>query len=179
MEKWFVYIKITKIMKFITKKDYDKKCKEDKYFFKRWNYYKEAIEIAKNLNPLSVLELGCSSFPLCLNSVRIEKEHNKHINYVFDCTITPWTFNHNFDLAICLQVFEHFEGRQKNVFNELKKIVNKLIVSVPYKWNRPNDCHHNICEKTLFEWFEEIPILEKIAIDSNTKRLICLYDFTK
>jgi len=52
-------------MKFVTKEDYDKKCKEDKYFVKRWNYYKEVIEIAKNLNPLSILELGCSYFPLC------------------------------------------------------------------------------------------------------------------
>lgn len=166
-------------MKFVTKEDYDKKCNEDKYYLKRWNYYKQVIELAKNLNPSSVLELGCSSFPLCKKSVRIDIEYNKYINYVFDCTITPWQFNEKFDLLICLQTFEHLEPRQKNVFNQIKKIANKAIISVPYKWHKPNDCHHNIDENTLFEWFKEKPVLEKIAIDSSVKRLICLYDFTK
>lgn len=167
------------MIKFINKQNYEEKCKKEKYFLKRWNYYNEVIELAKNLNPFSVLELGCSSFPLCLNSCRIDAVPNKEINYVFDCTITPWDFNKKFDLLICLQTFEHFKNKQSEVFKEIKKLVNRAIISVPYKWNKPNDCHHNIDEKTLFKWFKQKPILEKIAIDSSVKRLICLYDFSK
>jgi len=61
--------------------------------------------------------------------------------------------------------------------NQIKKIVNKAIISVPYKWNKPNNCHHNIDENTLLKWFEIKPTFEKISIDSNRKRLICLYEF--
>lgn len=167
------------MIKFITKKDYEKKCKEDSYFFKRWNYYNETIELAKSLNPSSILELGCSSFPLCLDSCRIDAVSHEQINYVFDCTIIPWDFNEKFDLLICLQAFEHFSNKQNQVFNQIKKLVNKAIISVPYKWYKPNNCHHDIDENTLFEWFKEKPILEKIVVDYSVKRLICLYDFTK
>jgi hypothetical protein len=177
MERWIIYFKNTKMINFITKKHYDKKCLEDKYFINRWNYYNDAIELAKSLSPQSVLELGCSSFPLCLNSTRIDSEHNSEINYVFDCTKTPWDFKERFDLLICLQTFEHFKNKQTEVFNQIKKIVNKAIISVPYKWNKPNNCHHNIDENTLLKWFEIKPTFEKISIDSNRKRLICLYEF--
>lgn len=87
---------------------------------------------------------------------RPEKYINKEFKH--DATVVPWPIDDKaYDLFIALQVWEHLEGKQKEVFEEVMRTSKAAILSLPYMWDCPKDNanypeHHMIDEKIISEW---------------------------
>lgn len=162
-------------MNTITKADFDDICKKDKYFAKRWNYFKVVIEQAKLINPTSVLEVGANGFPMYPESTTLDINKKVNPTVVQDATITPWPFKDaQFDLFICLQTWEHLNGKQVDAFREVRRTCKKAIMSFPYKWDwtDPKDIHYNLEETHFSVWTENLPH-RKILVEG---RMIYIFD---
>lgn len=181
--------------KYLNKKTYINKVKKlnDEYWNSsyegRWIYLNKVIEEIEIIKPKTILELGANkinlstfsdNMSLSVNDIDLDNKNNK--TFIKDATIVPWSEikNKEYDLFVSLQVFEHFEGKQKLVFNEIKRISKYAILSFPYKWNKPDDyMHHNLNENVINYWVnDEIP--EKIIYikkPDNRKRVIYVFKF--
>lgn len=171
----------------ITKEKYDILLKKDSYFENRWNYYEEVMTEIKKMNGIiNVLEMGPYKCPLIefedvidFTDDYIEHypiEINKFIKH--DCTKVPYPFkDKEYDLIIACQVLEHLgiEGEQINIFNELERISNMAIITLPYKWFHPTmRDHHMIDRKVIKCWAGgREPIFEKI----QGHRILQIYKF--
>lgn len=49
-----------------------------------------------------------------------------------------------------------------NVFNELKRISNNIIISLPYKWSGRDVSHNDIDENVIYKWFNQQPTYQYI-----------------
>jgi len=172
------------------------KPKED-YYVGRWLYINEVIKLIQEIKPESTLELGPALFTVVKNSDIMRKEQidkwgiPKIITkeYLHDATIIPWPIkDKKYDLFIALQVFEHLVNRQAQAFNEVKRIAKYAILSLPYKWNVPEDNanypeHHMIDEETILSWTKGIQPLKWIYIErtgvqiSKGERIIGIWKF--
>jgi len=142
----------------------------------RWEYMSKVIEWGKELNPLSVLELGTYGLSLCKASETMDIHKDKYTpTYLHDATIIPWPVNRKYDLFIALQVFEHLDNKQKDIFTELKKLCKYVIISIPYKWKGDSKSHDGLDERTLMEWSNKQPIKKHIVGKGNKSRMIALY----
>jgi len=141
-------------METVTKNDFDKILIKDNWFKNRWSYFRPVIEMVKEINPSSVLELGPRNFPLVKNSDVMDKyKHLPKIKYLRDATDIPWPIpNKKYDLFIALEVFEHLGDKQKEAFKQVIRISNAAILSFPYKWHMPGNVHHNIDKKKISDW---------------------------
>jgi len=169
-------------MKSLTKEEFEvlaNRCESDRKYFidgKRWEYFQMSISIAEKLNIDSVLELGPHTISLFHDSDIMDKSHHARLSskltYLMDAC-SSWDNVLNYDLLVALQVFEHFEGKQKEVWIEVCKHCTYAIVSIPYKWSK--FCGHiGLDENTLQSWIGESTILESHITKNNMKRLICL-----
>lgn len=154
----------------MTYEDYQKLLggKLGKYYEGRWEYFKEVIEIIKNENIKSVLEIGPAQEPIVKNcDVMVKPEddmwgkpENKFFKecLVHDATESPWSISDKqYDLVIALQVWEHLEDKQKQAFQEVMRVSKMAIMSFPYMWDCPKDsrnypAHHLIDEKIIGDW---------------------------
>lgn len=147
----------------------------------RWKYMSVVVEELKTINPISVLELGAYKINLTSISDNMDKRidfiDSNNINnkkYIQDAINLPWNIpDKYYDVFVALQVFEHLENKQSEVFEEVKRISKNAIISLPYKWNQPGNCHHMIDEDIIKEWTKIKPN-KSIIIE---KRIICIYNF--
>jgi hypothetical protein len=173
--------------KFLTYENYKEKVKilNDKYWndsFKgRWVYMKPVIDELKKMSPESALELGSYKISLMdfsdnmgLDSEYFDPENLKNKHFIFDARNTPWKDikDKEYDVFVALQVLEHLSPNQSEVFNEIKRISKKCILTLPYKWDCPtNKTHHNITDKIISNWTNNIEPYKKLVLGDNSKRL--------
>ena len=85
----------------------------------------------------------------------------------------PWPARDGeYDLVVALQVWEHLEGRQRQAFAEARRVGRRVLLSLPYLWQCPGDCHHGIDDDMIFGWTGERPAKMAVA----TGRIVLLYD---
>ncbi|MFW6225773.1 MAG: class I SAM-dependent methyltransferase [bacterium] len=177
-------------MEILNIEKYEKKVNKlnDKYwnssFKKRWVYMQSVIDEIKNINPESILEIGAykinytdisDNMDISKKNIDIDNLNNK--KYIQNASEIPWEIEDKYyDLVIICQVFEHLSPNQFNVFNEIIRISKNVIITIPWKWHKPGNIHHDINEKHLIEWFGEKhkPYIEKL-IDN---RLMLCYNFS-
>jgi hypothetical protein len=176
-------------MKIIDYKLYSKKVEKlnDRYWLKskdvRWNYMIPVIETIKEIKPKTAVELGTYKISLMdfSDSMALEKEtidpdNLKNKVFIFDASKTPWKIkDKEYDLFVALQVLEHLGPNQKMVFQEIKRICNYAIISLPYKWNCPdNPKHHMIDDDKISIWTDN---LEPIKKQIKSGRIILTFKF--
>jgi hypothetical protein len=163
-----------------TEEDYNKVCEEVEYFRnsrkKRWRYTKKVLDMLKpfcgNIN--TSLEIGTSGFQCIRESVIPPVKFDAMVNWPYQ--------DKQFDMTIALQVWEHLWSpkgkkiyknkmgtpKQKEAFNELKRVSKNAILSVPYDWGEwtntsPVNVHYGITMDTILEWssgFEPVEIVD-------------------
>jgi len=124
------------------------------YYNNRWEYYSIVMEMIKRKGYNGkVLELGSMHYPIFTDSHTIDIEPEFSPYYLLDASIVPWPIaDKSYGLFIGLQVLEHLNGKQKEVFAEVKRTCKNAIISLPYMWNCPGDCHHGINEAVIHGW---------------------------
>lgn len=147
-------------MKFLTKKDYDKKTEGNRYWINkvnRWDYMKIVIDEVKKYNPKKMLEVGSKGIPLSYDSDLLSLEKDDLVNKkgkIHDLNVFPFPYeSKQFDFFIALQVWEHLQ-KQKKSFKEARRISKNIVLSIPYHWTHvdENDCHYNIGDETMLKW---------------------------
>lgn len=172
----------------LTKEIFEEKIlKKDDYYKGRWIYMEEIIEqVSKMDNINTVLELGPYKSPLVRGEDVMDLYTKASEDYPYpignfiqhDCSQVPYPIeDKKYDLIIACQVLEHFgiKGEQVEVFNEFERISKKVIISLPYKWFRPqNRDHHMIDEKVIDFWAgNRKPSYEQI----EGTRILRIYEF--
>lgn len=169
-------------MEFMIEKEFKELEKKDKYWKNRWDYLKEVIEILKNEDHKKVIELGPYSKTIVKGSDVMDKNDRliPDLKYRWNAVNVPWPIkDKQYDLFIGLQVFEHLyekfvfpsicEGpKQKEAFDEVKRISKNAILSFPFRWDCPNiPSHHNITEEKIAEWTGNIDPFKKIIVGNK------------
>ena len=179
-----------------TEEDFNKVCEEFEYFRlskkKRWGYSKEVLKMLKpfceNIN--TSFEIGTSGFQCIRESVTPTDS--------FDAR-TSWPYeDKQFDIVIALQVWEHLWEptdeqvndwsipKQKEAFNELKRVSKSAILSVPYDWGEwtntlPNNVHYGITMDKILEWSSGLEPVEIVDVPCQLgrrgSRRICRWVF--
>ncbi len=176
------------MIQFISHSDYEKlKNLDERYYSNRWIYYKKIINFLCKYNFTNALELGPYKFSIIktdnVDIMDIEKYIDKTI--LHDANIIPWPIeSKKYDLFIGLQVLEHLDN-QEQIFNEIKRISQYAIISLPYKWKDSDENHNNIDEEVILKWTNNlIPIHQFIIKDEKKKengkyydRIVCFYKF--
>jgi hypothetical protein len=158
-------------MKLITFEDYNKKLKEYVYLKNRWSYFSEVVNFLKGKDRFKkILELGPLNFPICKDSDTVDIVGEPTFN--FDLNNRHWPFKH-YDLIIALQVLEHLED-QKHAFQEIKRLSDFAIISLPYKWKTKVLSHNGIDEEVIKKWTNNEPIFKKVIAKSW---IILFYDY--
>ena len=160
------------------------------YIPSRWDYYARVIELAAELvpEPKSVLELGPHLLPIFPEADTMDIAASKGPTFVHDGGKVPWPISTNaYDLFIGLQVFEHLgkthtgervagwrHQAQAEAFQEVKRIAEHAIISLPWKWDKKEDLrHYGIDEETIVTWFDLRPQSQEVL----GKRIILTWSF--
>ena len=177
-------------MQFLTQEDISeiRKTSEynNRYYRNRWEYLKELIEQIKGMDGIvRTLEMGPFRSPLVVGGDIIDITDSNLKFYPFeigklikhDCSVTPYPIaDKTYDLVIASQVLEHLGiyGEQIDVFNELKRISRKAIISLPYKWFAPKERdHHMIDERMINIWTNNFePSFKQINGSGNSRRIL-------
>ncbi|MCK9319664.1 hypothetical protein [Methanoculleus sp.] len=168
-------------MKYLTKQDFDTLEARNDYFKGRWDYFDIVINMAKKIEPKSVLEVGTGGCKLIEESkvVDISNSNNGftyNVDYLIDITKDLHKIEKRFDLIICLQVLEHLEGKENKTFNELYEMTDNLIISVPYLWtSKAEISHYNITDEKIKEWTSNKTPTEQVVVGDSHKRKIIRY----
>ena len=178
---------------FLTEEMFKKLGEEDKYFTKqRWAHYEEILKYLKMLDGLmeinNILEIGPYKAPFVVGSdiMDIKKydypiETNNFIEH--NCSKTPLPIeDKKYDLVIASQVLEHLGiyGEQVKVFDELERICNMAIITLPYDWNVPNFRHHHRIDEFVFDTWasnREYIYEEIIGEDKDHRIILRIYNF--
>lgn len=177
--------------KFLDKNDFIKKVEElqnsywTKTFRDRWKYISPVIDELKKINPSSMLEIGAYQINLSSISDNMDlKEENIDLHnlnnkkYIQDATNLPWKISDKkYDCVLALQVFEHLKGKQLGVFNEIRRISQAAILSFPYLWDIPGNCHHMIDKNIISEWTNNMTPKKIISLGPNSPRQRIIYIF--
>lgn len=179
--------------KFLNYNEYRKKVTllNDKYWndtFKgRWVYMEPVIKELEKISPETALELGSYKISLMdfsdsmgLDEKYFDPENKKNKGYVLDARKTPWDiYNKKYDVFIALQVLEHLSPNQSSVFSEIQRISRYCILTLPYKWNCPqNITHHNIGDELINEWTNQVKPYKKLILGSRDRlRMMLCYRF--
>jgi len=174
---------------FTTQSEFQNLNNTDEYYKSRWDYFSKVIDILKNEQFNSALEIGAykkSIINNCDMMDYIDRSDQKgfpKIKYIHDATNIPWPIkDKQYDLIIALQVWEHLyqnpktlEGpKQKEAFRELQRTSNMAILSFPLNWNLPGDCHHGISEEKISQWTNNVKPHTKLKVNS---RIIYFFKF--
>jgi len=153
----------------MTHEDYQEllKGKLGSYYEGRWEYFKEVIDIIKNEEINSVLEIGPAQEPIVNNCDMMIKpeddmwgrpEKGTSKEYLYDATEKNWPIkDKHYDLVLALQVWEHLDNKQSRAFREVMRVSKMAILSFPYMWDCPKDsrnypAHHMIDEELIGDW---------------------------
>lgn len=181
-------------MKIITKKQLEEKANRTKgnYWVRswrsRWDYLQIVAAELHDINPSTVLELG--AYKINLTSISdnldqkvdfIDPDNLGNKQYIHQAQETPWAIkDKQYDVVICLQMFEHLSGDQRKVFNEIRRISRRAIISFPYKWDEPDDfIHHDIDDDDINLWTCNQPTYKTVTVGGGkkSKRQIRFYEF--
>lgn len=176
----------------ITEDIFNDLMKKEPYYEGRWDYYSEIIEKLHEFNNInSVLEIGPYKLPFVIGSDIIDVRDKYSADFPIeignfikhDCSNIPLPFeNKSYDLVIACQVLEHIGiyGEQVELFNELERISNKALISLPYLWHRPKSRDHHMIDKKMINFWagNRKPTFELISGNSS-KRILLLYEFDK
>jgi len=160
-------------LNYLTKEDLIQFSKGKPYWktwHHRWGYMSYVIEQLKLYEPKKILEVGANGIPICKDSFEVALKEEEIVNKngcVQDLNLTPYPFaDKEFDFFVALQVWEHLTEPIK-AFNEAKRISKNLILSLPYKWDVPGDCHHGIDDFTILKWSSGLPFSYSKVIASR------------
>lgn len=156
----------------------------NKSFEARWNYLKHVASEINLISPNRTLEIGpnrlsltsCDTLALSIDDVDRDNLGNRV--FIHDAAALPWDVSDkHYDLVIALQVFEHLTPNQAIIFSEIVRVSKKCILSIPYKWNCPDDpVHHGIDDAMISIWTNgHVPYKRVIA----SGRLILFYNFQR
>ena len=159
----------------------------DRYYVGRWTYFADAIRLAQQVpgieqfTPADVLEIGPYRLPIVPGcDVLDNMDHGIPLAYKYDARQTPWPIMcGRYRLVIALQVMEHFDGKQPEAWQEIRRIADWAVVSVPHLWPISHgEDHANISLDTLTRWTGQIPVESIISPTpgSPLTRLVCLYN---
>jgi hypothetical protein len=171
-------------MNYLTQKDFFYKCKTLKYWKgqeSRWNYLSSVVNMAKEITPESILELGSMGVSIADVSHTMDIVPIPGINYLFNATETPWPISDKvYDIFIALQVFEHLDDKrilQRKVFDEAARVAKNIIISVPFMWKKTRLKNHiGINDKTVLCWASgKEPDAEKIFPDMRWPRKVYVW----
>ena len=107
---------------------------------KRWDYHQKAIDILKTLaieTPADVLEMGTMGVQLVKGSDTLDYAERwnytgKAPTYLHDGRSIPWPIPaKRYKAFIALRVFQYLIPRQKEAFEEAKRIAENVILVVP------------------------------------------------
>ncbi len=145
--------------------------------------------MAQRLNPKSILEVGPGPLQLFPGADTLDRWKKSNPTFRHDATVVPWPIpDKAYDLIIASQVFEHFDGRQREAFGELRRCCRYGLISIPYKWKTSRwDDHIGLTDKTMKSWtggaapiaVAVVPkqsILERLRQPAKLRKLY-LYDF--
>lgn len=154
----------------ITKQQFDDALAKDSYWKGRWWYYEKTIWIARQFKAKTVLELGANSLPVFADSDVMGLGKSPSIKFKRDACKLPWDEIGQYDLFIALQVFEHLKGKQREVFEEVKRHCKHAILSIPYQWRNSIEGHNGLDDKTLLAWTMRMPTHR--FLQGHPKRLL-------
>lgn len=178
---------------FLNKEHIIELSKTDDYYAEgRWEHFEEVLNYIKLIDSLNeignVLEIGPYRTPFIIDcDVMDIKAHeipfkiNKFIKH--DCSKTPFPIEDKaYDLVIASQVLEHLGiyGEQKEVFNEIERISNMAVITLPYDWNVPNFRHHHRIDESVFDsWASKRPyVFQEIhGSQKDRRRILRIYKF--
>lgn len=162
--------------RFLTLQEFNELQEADKYWRGRWEYFNKVISIIQKEQFESVLELGPYKKSIVKDADIMDRhELTGKTKYIWDATNTPWPImDKEYDLFLALQVWEHLEGKQKEAFSEVLRISGMAVLSFPYMWVCPGNCHHGIDNDKIREWTLGIEPFKRVEI---AKRVICFYKF--
>lgn len=159
------------------------------YLKGRWEYYAETIKMAQRLDPISILEVGPGPLPLFPGADSLDRRKKHKPTYRHDATVVPWPIvDKAFDLIIASQVFEHFNGRQREAFAELRRCCHYGLLSIPYEWKTSKrEDHIGLTDDTMKFWtggaepiaYSVVPkqsFLERLQRPAKLRKLY-LYEF--
>lgn len=177
----------------ITEEMLKKLGKSDKYYNKnRIVHYNEIIvqleKIFKESKVEKVLEIGPYTAPFVINCDIMDIKRykypfkiNKFIEH--DCSEVPFPIeDKEYDLVIASQVLEHLGiyGEQVKVFDEIERISDKALITLPYDWNAPHFRHHHRIDEYVFDYWasnREYEFQEISGTDPDFRRILRIYDF--
>lgn len=153
----------------------------------RWGYMKHVVDELTAIAPETALELGTNGISLmdfsdCMDMDKsfIDPENAANKVFVLDATHTPWPIaDKQYDVFVALQVMEHLSPAQSQVFSEIQRISRYAIISVPYRWNAPNNpSHHNIGDEMIRKWTNHYPPYKIISSgEGNNRRVAYCFNF--
>jgi hypothetical protein len=151
---------------------------KDRYWQGRWGYLSTAIWWMGDGPTGAVLEIGPYKEPLLKTADVLDVRPYAgagRITYAWDASKTPWPIpDGRYDLVIALQVWEHLGDQQRAAFAEVRRIARRAILSFPYKWHCPGDCHHGIDDAVIADWtLHFAPTRTKLV----EKRMLYLFAF--
>jgi hypothetical protein len=157
------------------------------YYRGRWPYFAEAMTMIRSIPGASdfdaenVLEIGPFQLPIVHGCHTMDnQDHGIPRTYKHDGGNTPWPIsNCAYDLVIALQVFEHFNGRQREAWGEIRRIADWAVVSLPHMWPKGRDLdHEGISLETIIGWTGQQPVQVSIVPTpgSTLTRIVCLFD---
>lgn len=171
-------------MRTITHKDFVRLTGGSAYYGGRWQYMSKVTAVIDELSGVYTgVELGCHAFSVMTKGVTIDINPLVDPDVILNAAVTPWPFRDgNFDIIVALQVLEHIPERTK-VFNEMKRVAECAVVTLPYNWDCPADVmHHGIDDKVLDGWFgkEECvrQVIENPVYRPKPRVMLC-FDFTE
>lgn len=163
------------------------------YYEGRWEYYNEIINQLNEMDDInSVLEIGPYKLPFVKESDIIDYSDEFVDSFPFevgefivhDCTQFPLPIeDKKYDLVLACQVIEHLGifGEQIELFNELERISNKALISLPFHWYRARHRDHHMIDRRMIDIWAggRRPTFEFISGKRNEQRILQLYEFDK
>ena len=125
--------------------------------FRRWEYFQEVIKALHQIPNDRVLEIGVYKMPLTTHSDVLDMTNcDIAVNmYKQDAGKVPWSMpDKYYDVVIANQVFEHLQGNQAKAWEEVQRVANYALVTIPWGWNCPTvPDHHDIGWNHVEQWF--------------------------
>jgi hypothetical protein len=148
----------------------------------RWPYISRTAELVDIVRPHTVLELGNAGLSVVPGCDTLDNAPRFKPTYLTDATVVPWPIEDKaYDLFIGHQVMEHMSGRQREVFDEIRRIAHHAAISLPYKWpmSTKNKGHGGITRSVIDQWtrYDRPKEVMIFGPDTGRKRIWLHYEF--
>jgi hypothetical protein len=134
----------------------------------RWDYHRGAIEFVRQANPAApsdVLEMGTMGVSIVKGSDTIDyAEKWNHAGppptFMHDARHIPWPIaDKRYQVFVALRVFHHLWPKQRECFEEARRIARHIVMVVPERYEVPTlrDTSVGISAAQLTEWNDGVP----------------------